>query len=186
MDAIELTDNVIILRPMTLDDAATHLAGEDELTVRFLSGGRSSLETVCAQIERNRRSWEVGGPIRCFGIREAATGELIGIVEANVAAPGYRSGVANISYGLYPHARGRGFVTRAVRLMVRHLTENSIAAVAVIQVDPENQDSARVPPRLGFRLLGTRDAEGGSRMTVFGLRLAPAKDALTLCDVCGP
>ena len=48
----------------------------------------------------------------------------------------------------------RGDATRAVRLMVRCLTEKTAADVAVIQVDPENLASLRVPPRAGCRLLG--------------------------------
>lgn len=183
--APELTDGVIILRLMTLTDAEVHLANEDEVTVRFLSGGRSTIETVSAWIERNRLSWESGGPERCFGIREAATGELVGMVEANLAAPGYHPGVvANISYGVYPASRRRGYAARAVGLMVRYLAEKTTADVAVIQYDPPNHASARVVQKAGFKHLGERTGADGTRMIVYGLRLRPGKSSLVISDVC--
>jgi hypothetical protein len=74
----ELTDGVVTLRPMTPADAELHLAGEDEPTVRFLSGGRSTMETVLAWIERNRVSRETSGPVRSFGICLADTGPSSG------------------------------------------------------------------------------------------------------------
>lgn len=169
---------------MTLDDAAFHLAGEDEPTVRYLSGGRSTLATVTAWIELNRRSWESGGPVRCFGICEAITDQLVGMVEANLAAPGFRAGVANISYGIYPAARGKGYATRAVLLVADYLAEKTDAGVAVIQVHIENEASAAVPVRAGFRRLGERVTSAGERMLTFALLLRPAADQLTISSVC--
>ncbi len=180
----ELTDGVVTLRPMTAADAEPHLAGEDEAAVRFLACGRSTLATVTAWIERNRLSWATGGPVRCFGIREGATGRLVGMVEANLAAPGFRAGVANISYGLYPAARGRGYATRAVRLMVDHLAAATAATVAVIQVHPENRASLAVPGRAGFRRLGERETPDDKCLLVFGRPLSPDSPLLILADVC--
>jgi hypothetical protein len=37
MTAVELSDGVVILRPMALSDAEVHLAGEDEVTARFFA-----------------------------------------------------------------------------------------------------------------------------------------------------
>jgi len=184
MTGVQLTDGVILLRPMTPADAATHLAGEDEPTARFLSGGRSTIETVTAWIERCRLSWETNGPVRAFGIREKATGDLVGMVEANLAAADYRDSVTNISYGLYPAARGRGYATRAVRLVVRYLVEKTAANIAVIQTHPENSASARVALRAAFRPLGDRIASDGDRMVVFAVGLRPEVGELALTDVC--
>jgi RimJ/RimL family protein N-acetyltransferase len=181
---IDLTDGVVVLRPMTPADAELHLAGEDEPTVRFLSGGRSTVETVLAWIERNRVSRGSAGPVRSFGICLAATGALIGMVEANLAAPGFRSGVANISYGLYPGARGHGHATRAVVLMTRYLAAESDADVAAIQVQPENFASARLPGRAGFRFLGERVTADGERMMTYAMALRPPAGEVSLSDVC--
>lgn len=48
-----VSDGVVLLRPMTLHDVEPHLAGEDEPSVRWLSGGVSTRETVTAWIKRS-------------------------------------------------------------------------------------------------------------------------------------
>jgi RimJ/RimL family protein N-acetyltransferase len=183
MTAPELTDGVVILRMMTLADAEVHLANEDEVTVRFF-GGRSTIETSRAAIEEARLSWESGGAWLNLGIWEVATGELVGYVDANLVCPGYRPGVAaNITYNVRPAVRGRGYVSRAVGLMVRHLSEKTSAKAAVIQFNPENQASARIAQKAGFEHLCERIHEDGNRMMVYGLQLRPGAKELLLSDV---
>lgn len=184
MTAPELTDGVVVLRMMTLADAEVHLANEDEVTVRFF-GGRSTIETSRAAIEEAMLSWKSGGAWRVLGIWEVATGELVGYVDANLACPGYRPGeVANITYNIRSAVRGRGYVPRAVGLMLRHLSEQTNAKAAVIQFNPENHASARVAQKAGFRHLGERIHEDGTRMVVYGLPLRPGSNELSLSDVC--
>jgi RimJ/RimL family protein N-acetyltransferase len=184
MTAPELTDGVVILRLMTIADAETHLANEDDVTVRFF-GGRSTIETSRAAIEEARLSWESGGTWLNLGIWEATTGELVGYVDANLACPGYRPGVAaNITYNVRPAVRGRGYVPRAVVLMLRHLSEQTSAKAAVIQFNPENHASVRVAQKTGFRNLGERIHEDGTSMVVYGLPLRPCPNQLSLSDVC--
>jgi hypothetical protein len=55
-----LTDGVVFLRPLTAEDAAEHLAGEDEEMAKWLSGGRSTLENVQA-LQATRRTGEAMG-----------------------------------------------------------------------------------------------------------------------------
>src|SRR5919201_1339867 len=122
MDLLELTDGTILLRPFRPEDAATHLTGEDAEQVRWLSGGRGTLVRVLAWIEANQRQWQAGGPVFNFAIVNAATSTLLGMVEANTdyrRIAGLRQGDANISYGLYPGARGHGYASRAVALVGR-------------------------------------------------------------------
>ena len=179
----ELTDCVVTLRPMTSADAEIHLAGEDEQTVRFLSGGRSTMETVLAWIECNRASHEASGPVRAFGICLTTTGALVGMVEANMAISFFSPGVANVTYGLYPDARGHGYATRAVYLAMRYLVDDTDTDVAAIQVHPENVASSRIPERLGFRFLGNRKASESDQMRTYAKSLRrPAE--LRLSDVC--
>jgi RimJ/RimL family protein N-acetyltransferase len=74
------------------------------------------------------------------------------MVEANFmldAHDGIDEGDANISYGLYPAARGKGYASRAVNLMVEFLWERGVRR-AVIRVAPGNERSLRVPRRTGF------------------------------------
>src|SRR4051812_50082250 len=61
-NAPALTDGIIFLRPLTPEDAADHLAGEDEEMVKWVSGGRSTLATVEAFFQNNQESWRSGGP----------------------------------------------------------------------------------------------------------------------------
>lgn len=39
MHEVKLSDGIVTLSPLCLDDAEAHLAGEDELLVRWLNGG---------------------------------------------------------------------------------------------------------------------------------------------------
>src|SRR5579871_5837055 len=98
---IQLTDDVILLRPLTAQDAAAHLAGEDEAIATWLSGGRSTVDTVRRYIQRSLEEWQKNGPRRAFGIFDRATGSLIGSVEANLALPRLDPGQVNVSYGVF-------------------------------------------------------------------------------------
>ena len=168
---IELTDGVLTLRPLALEDAAAHLAGEDGATARFLSGGESTLQTVGDWIARNRESWRTNGPIRSFGVREASADRLVGMVEANLDLDGVRPGVANITYGIHPGSRGRGFAARAVVLLLEYLRTHTDTAVGMIQVEAENLPSIRIAERAGFRYVGRRVTEPGRCPLTFVRRL---------------
>jgi RimJ/RimL family protein N-acetyltransferase len=168
----ELGDGVVLLRPMTLDDAADHLAGDDEGQRRWLLGRPSTDESVRAWIRANLASWDTGGPRRNFGVREVSTGDLVGTVEADLAVAGLGPGVANVSYALYPHARHRGLATRAVRLLCEHLHASGAAHTAVIQVDPENQASLAVASRAEFQHVGVWRAPDGRSLVMFVRRLS--------------
>lgn len=159
---------------MTLDDVDAHIAGEDDETVRFFSGGRSTVETTSAWIARNLDSWATSGPIRCFAICEAATGSLCGTVEANLDLAGTRRGVTNISYGLHPHVRSRGYASRAVRLVLDYLLAHTDTDTAIIQVSSDNAPSLRIPPRLGFRHVGRRVTAQNECLDTFVLALKQA------------
>jgi RimJ/RimL family protein N-acetyltransferase len=167
----KLTDGVIVIRPMTLDDAAAHLAGEDEIMQRFLSGGVSTMDTVTAFIEQSLEEWRNGGPDLMFGVRDATTDELIGTVESNVLSD-TRVGVRNVTYGLHPRARGRGYATRAVRLVVQWMTDEGLADIAVIQCDPQNPASRFVAERAGFHYVGTRTSADNELLLTFVRRLS--------------
>jgi len=56
----KLTDGVIFLRPFTLEDAAEHLAGEDEEMAKWLSGGRSTMANVEKAILNWQQNWQTG------------------------------------------------------------------------------------------------------------------------------
>lgn len=112
-----ITNGTITLRPFTLDDAQEHLADEDENMARWLSGGKSTLESVQDWIKKNQMYWKQGGPIFAFTI--VSDKKLVGMIEANTEyqkIEGLEKGEANLSYGIYPFARGNGYGTKAVLL----------------------------------------------------------------------
>ena len=166
------TDGVVEIRPMTPDDVDAHVAGDDEEQIRWLSGGPSTRESSLAWIQRNMDYWSMGGPIFNFGVVEVATNKLIGMVEANTDAEkmeGVEDGEANISYVLYPPARGRGYATRAVNLVLTFLAEKPFFA-AIIRADENNLRSTSVAKRCGFVPTGqvlSPEITGLTKMTVF-------------------
>ena len=166
---LELTDQVVLLRPFVLADAQEHLAGEDEAQIRWVSGGKSTGETVRTWIQRNQEYWETGGPIFTFAIVDAKTHTLRGMVEANTddeSVEGIQKGEANVSYGLYPFARGKGYASRAVNLMMGFLQRQGLHA-AIIRVDPANEDSLKVPLRCGFQELAVIQTSDQRNLVVF-------------------
>jgi RimJ/RimL family protein N-acetyltransferase len=151
-----LADGVVTLRPLELVDARAHLAGEDEELIRWLNGGPGTPERVEAHVRRCMDSWEAGGPTFTFGIRAGTEGLLVGTIDVRLEHEELVSGQAQLAYGLYPEARGRGFATRAVMLACRFAAALPDVAEAVIRVDPRNPASAGVAVRAGFRYVGHR------------------------------
>src|SRR3989338_2694034 len=110
---LEFTDGVISLKPFELEDALAHLAGEDEEQQKWLSEGKSSLESVEKWIKKNLEYWKNDGPVFNFAIW--VNGNLVGMVEANTdikKVEGMKDGQANVSYGIYPQYRGKGYAAR--------------------------------------------------------------------------
>jgi RimJ/RimL family protein N-acetyltransferase len=71
-----------------------------------------------------------------------------------VASVGFRvdhRGNGEIGYWCAAEARGRGVITRAVRLVCRHAFEDLGMGRLEILVDPDNVASRRVAEKAGFR-----------------------------------
>jgi len=156
----DLTDGTILLRPLRAEDASAHLAGEDEEMARWLNGGRSTLATVNAFIERSQENWRVGGPQLPFGVFDCASNQLIGFIEVNLArvvAPGQ----VNVSYGVFQQWRGRGIAERAIELMSKFLRTSTEARQMVLRIAPANAASLRVAEKAGFTYCGLFDEPEG-------------------------
>lgn len=149
MDDAKLSDGVVTLFPLRVDDADAHLAGEDELLVRWLNGGPGTRAGTEAYFRRCAEQWDTGGPLRAFGIRVGAQSTLAGTIDLRFEMAGLAPGQVNLAYGLYPAWRGRGLATRAVNLVCQYATAQG-ATQAVIQVAAENSGSAAVARRSGF------------------------------------
>lgn len=145
----ELSDGTVTLSPLRLDDVEAHLAGEDDLLVRWLTGGPATRQGVEAYIRQCREQWVTAGPLRSFGIRVRSGATLVGTVDLRFEGEGLDSGQVNVAYGLYPVWRGHGLATRAVNLVCRYAAEQG-ATEAVVKVEPQNVASATVALRAGF------------------------------------
>lgn len=150
---------VVELRALTVADAEAHLAGEDDATVRWLSGGRSTLEGTRRYLEHLAESARRGTGKQGFGVD--LDGRLAGYVDYDpdgepyeVAGHAIGPGDVNLAYAVHPWARGRGVAVEAVRLVCDRLRATGTGCRALIRVEPGNTASVRVAQKAGFRFLG--------------------------------
>ena len=158
-----ITDGVILLRPLTQEDAAAHLAGEDEEMAKWLNGGRSTAATVQNAIHSFEEQWRTGGPRRAFGVFDRSNNQLIGFVEANLELLGTPEEV-NVSYGVFSPQRGRGLAGRAIDLVARYLRSATEARRMVLRIAPENGRSIRVAEKAGFTRVGVHEVAEGQQV----------------------
>ena len=166
------------LRLLTADDVEAHNAGEDDLTVRWLTGGYGDVPGTTAHFETLAANAAAGRGKRGYGVW--VDGRLGGYVDLD---PDNRDGLVegdvNISYAVHPWARGRGVAVEAVRLVVDVIRARSIGERVAIRVEPENVASVRVAEKAGFTYV--RDFES-STDTHEGV---PVTFALYLLDASG-
>ena len=142
-----LTDGRVTLRAWRRDDVAAVAAfGLDGDNVRFgdVPAGRREDDAAAwlAAMERMRRD----GRAVAFAVADARTDTVLGSCDLRLPYPR----VGEIGYLLDPAARGRGTMTRAVRLMVGwSFDELGVVRVQAF-VSPDNARSIRLLERLGF------------------------------------
>jgi RimJ/RimL family protein N-acetyltransferase len=68
-------------------------------------------------------------------------------------------GEVNVGYYLFPPARGNGYASRAVELLLEHLSRDTDHTVATLLIHPENARSLALARRLGFVQKGLVDGE---------------------------
>jgi RimJ/RimL family protein N-acetyltransferase len=151
-----LRDDELILRALHADEAADWLAGEDDEQRRWLwhdASRHSTSEDVAGATVRWRASWESDGQVQHWGIFVAPDMTLVGGVE--LRDRGDR--LANLSYVVFPAARGRHVATRAARLATDWALANLGVDGVVAIVDPNNRASIGVAQAAGFARDGTAD-----------------------------
>lgn len=145
-----LTDEEITLRPWHGRDATalTSLA-QDAAIVRWTGvPANYDQEQARAWVARTATHRQAGLAVY-FAVVDARSDELLGSVDLRIVAS-EGAQVGEIGYLLWPHARGRGVMTRAVSLIARWaFGELGIARVQIL-VHPDNQASLAVPERAGF------------------------------------
>lgn len=154
---VTLTDDVVVLRPWRPSDASFMTeASRDPAIERYNGPSPDSLADAISVIERIERSWrsfELQGDRTglAFAIVDAASGEPVGMCGIDDWSD---TDVAQFGYWLAADARGRGFATRAVRVMTGWLFELGAARV-FLTIQSENAASAAVARRAGFTYEGT-------------------------------
>jgi RimJ/RimL family protein N-acetyltransferase len=151
------SDGVIALRPWQRRDADTIvecLDGDPEIT--------HWLDQVPQPYTRADALAYIGGlGESAFAVTDARTGAVLGSIGVRFDEAG---DVGEIGYWLRASARGRGAMTRAVRLVSRWAFERGAARLQ-LRADVENGASRRVAEQAGFRLEGVlRSAHWNARL----------------------
>jgi RimJ/RimL family protein N-acetyltransferase len=168
---------VIELRRLQPEDVAAHCAGEDDATVRWLTGGYGTVEGTLEHFATLARNAEAGSGKQGFGVWMGE--RLCGYVDYDPdLTDGLDAEDVNISYAVHPWARGRGVAVAAVELVCERLRGSRIGRRAAIRVEPENAASVRVAEKAGFRFV--REFVSGTDVHADG---TPATMALYLLDL---
>ena len=130
------TDGVVTLKAPRDGDAQFLIAGRDEEFCKWLGPGS-----------------ENPSPAACIWVGT----ELVGWVDYDLEHDWLRPGEVNVGYYLFPGARGKGYASRAVELLLVHLREHTEHTTATLVVRRENAPSLRLAHRLGFVQRGELD-----------------------------
>lgn len=149
----ELTDGVVTLRPLGEADAEdTHaLRTLPEVVLSSVPPHAPELAEIVQSCRRSQGAW-LAGQRADLTIRDARTGAYAGEIGLYYNEP--RTLQAMIGYSLRPEFRGRGFTTRAVRLLADWAFHEAGVARLIAGTAPENIASQRVLERAGFRREG--------------------------------
>src|SRR5947208_14016172 len=100
-----LEDDVVRLRPLSLDDVDDWLAGEDDEMIRWFEFPRpSTRDDVTRAIGRWQESWASNGPVRQWGVCDRLTRRILGGVELRDLGDWQ----VNLSYVVFPPFRRAG------------------------------------------------------------------------------
>jgi RimJ/RimL family protein N-acetyltransferase len=165
---VELTDGVVSLGPWTTDDLRFLLDACRDASIRrfWLQQPLETVADATAMIEAITASWveyQDSGRMKglAFLIGDAASGAPLGLCGVD---EWFADDIAQIGYFLAAAARGRGYATRAVRLLTQWLLDLGAEKVFAT-THTLNAASAGVLLRAGFaherttRALGTPDGQ---------------------------
>lgn len=154
------SDGVVTIRPLCADDLERDLEAKDDEQITWLwePGERELWEAMSSHDQRRRalaRLEHVGedfgaGAKWCFAV-DTIEESYVAYVDCDLANPHVPRGEANVAYSAHPTFRGRGYVSRAVRLVLEFLRENTGAREAHVLVDQQNEPSLRVARSLSVR-----------------------------------
>jgi RimJ/RimL family protein N-acetyltransferase len=126
---VDATDGLVTLRPPAAGDARLFVERRDQEFHRWLGPGA-----------------EVPEPVACIWVGD----ELVGWVDYDLDHGWLRPGEVNVGYYLFPAARGKGYASRAVELLLLRLARDTEHTAATLLIHPENIRSLALARRLGF------------------------------------
>jgi RimJ/RimL family protein N-acetyltransferase len=146
-------DGVVTIRRQRVGDIDQHLAAIDDQQIDWLwePGDREKWAalTPAQQLARNLEHLRAchdsfgAGPKWTFSV-DSLDATYVAYVDCDLANNHVPPGEANIAYTAHPAHRGRGYVSRAVRLIMQFLGDHTGAQTAHIIVDARNTTSLRV------------------------------------------
>jgi RimJ/RimL family protein N-acetyltransferase len=173
MEPVRYSDGVVTIRALCEADLDADLAAKDgeQITWLWEPGQRAAWEAMTGDEQRDhaRRTLRDAhasfgpGPKWCFAV-DTSEVRYVAYVDCDLANDHVPRGDANVSYSAHPTYRGRGYVSRAVRLVLRFLTEHTDAARAHVIVDLENAASLRVARSVGASVTDSWRNEQGRTM----------------------
>ena len=94
--------------------------------------------------------------------------EIVGWVDYDTDRAWLEPGEINLGYNVFASHRGRGYASRAVRLLLEHLAEQGEHHTATLLIHPDNERSLALANRLAFDPAGELDG-----LPYFTQRMAP-------------
>lgn len=143
-------DEITLRRPRAGDVDWIVDACRDPLNQRWLPLLPSPYEREHAEwwLRRAHEVW-ADGSARAFVIEDHRTGGALGVIEVRLA-----SEPPDVGYWLAPGGRGRGAMTRALRLVVAHAFDDLGVERLELYTLLENVASQAVAERAGFARVG--------------------------------
>jgi RimJ/RimL family protein N-acetyltransferase len=168
-----LTDGVVILRPLGPPDGhAVHaLYGVADVRASSVRPDPIDVATAARMCGHAEANWLAGSRAH-LAIVDVATGDFAGDIGLFHLSP---VGEGMIGYAVLPPWRGRGYATRAVRLLTAWALGPAGLARIVAGTDPANSASQRVLSGAGFTREGYQrghlPSAGGGRADVVSYAL---------------
>jgi RimJ/RimL family protein N-acetyltransferase len=149
-----LSDGVLQLRVPVPGDATAIAETDDELTLQWgFTGSAHRFAEVERDVRQAALQWLVGTAAP-FTMVDLATGRVAGSLRLRKAGPPQ---VGGIGYVVHPAFRGRGYTTRALRLLVPWAFEVADFARLELGAKEGNVASLRAAANAGFEPDGVRE-----------------------------
>jgi len=164
---IALSDERLRLRAWEVADAPALAAlCRDPEIVRWTTVPNPYTDEMAVSRAQRANQLREAGSALLYAICDAGSGRLLGAIDLRMHQED--AGIAEVAYMLGAHARGRGVMTAAVRLLCAHAFSRLGVRRVELLHHPDNHASAAVAVRAGFtregwlrsyRVKGTGPAE---------------------------